>query len=126
MGRWGEPKTQEGERTVPITSAMWVILERARELTPFTEPQDTVWCSRNGSPLLTPNLQEWVKVAKKALDMPTFSFHSLRHTSATLSDGAGLTLAERKRILGHRDDKTALHYTHADLELVRRKMERVN
>ena len=126
MGRWGEPKTQEGERTVPITSAMWVILERARELSPFTESQDTVWCSRNGSPLLTPNLQEWVRVAKKALDMPTFSFHSLRHTAATLADQAGMTLAERMKVLGHRDKTTAMHYTHADHELVRRKMERVN
>lgn len=126
MGRWNEPKTEDGFRIVPITSAMWVILERAREMSAYTEPEHTVWCSRNGSPLLTPNLQEWIRVAKKALGMPTFSFHSLRHTAATLGDQAGMTLAERMKVLGHRDRATSMHYTHADLEEVRKKMERVN
>ena len=53
------------------------------------------------------------------------SWHSFRHTLGSLADQAGLTLTERKRVLGHAGDHMTMHYSHADLERVRVGLEAI-
>jgi integrase len=53
------------------------------------------------------------------------TWHSFRHTNATLADQAGLTDTERQRVLGHASDRMTRHYSHADLERVRAKLNEV-
>jgi hypothetical protein len=57
------------------------------------------------------------------MGMPAVSWNDLRHTSATFADQAGLTEAERQRILGHSNARTTKHYTHAEMAHVRVPME---
>jgi integrase len=53
------------------------------------------------------------------------TWHVFRHTHATLADQAGMSVAERQRVLGHSAESMTLHYTHADLEQVRGRMEQI-
>jgi integrase len=47
---------------------------------------------------------------------PGFRFHDLRHTGLTKYAQTGATLKEIMQRAGHKDEKTALMYQHADLE----------
>lgn len=119
-------KSNAGLRIIPLTTASYTILDDAKQRTKFGLAEHTVWTNRNGGPLDSHNVaNRWMPAAKKALGMPGFSFHSLRHTAATLADQAGVTLAERMKLLGHAGSAMGLRYTHADAETVREKLERV-
>ncbi len=52
---------------------------------------------------------------RAGLDPAKFSFHSWRHTLASMMGAAGVELEVRKRILGHVTDAMAERYNHADL-----------
>jgi integrase len=48
-----------------------------------------------------------------------------RYTNSTLADQAGLSVAERQRILGHSSSAMTMRYTHAELETMRERMEKI-
>lgn len=56
---------------------------------------------------------------------PWVTWHVLRHTCATLSDQAGLTVAEKQKLLGHATAAMSTHYTHPDMERMRLAWETV-
>jgi integrase len=66
-----------------------------------------------------------LKPIGEACGIPWINWHCLRHTASTLAKQAGLTLTERKKMLGHSPDRMAEHYSHADLERMREGMENV-
>lgn len=51
--------------------------------------------------------------------------HWCRHTFATLLNKAGVPELERKRLLGHSDKNITDHYTHTDIETLRKWLETV-
>lgn len=59
------------------------------------------------------------------VNLPWVSWHSFRHSNASFADQVGLTVVERQRVLGHASDRMTMHYSHADVDLVREKMERM-
>ncbi len=121
-GQWQDLKTREqGSRDVPLSRAALELLESLTR----GAAADPVFASRTGLPLNCDNiLRRDVKKALISLGLPvTLDLHSLRHTQSTLADQAGVSAAERQKILGHASQKMTQRYTHAELERVRPAME---
>src|SRR5260370_36081345 len=83
--------------------------------------------SRNGTPINPKNLLRRVlQPACRKLNLPVISWHSFRHTHATLLGEVGESLRTAQAILGHSDLKTTLNiYTHAIPESQKRAVARV-
>lgn len=125
-GGYGTLKARTSRRNIPLTTEAWYQFSRLKMASKFAGPDDPVWAASNGKPLDRHNLSNrQLKAAAKAAGLSWASFHNLRHTSSTLADQAGLSVAERQRILGHATAEQTLHYTHAELEVVRGRMERI-
>lgn len=126
-GQWQDLKTREqGRRDIPLSAAAVELLGQLAQNRKLTEMLNApVFASRNGTPINSDNvLRRHVKPVLIALKLPAeIDLHSMRHTQATLADQAGVTPAERQKILGHRSQKMTHHYTHAELERVRPAME---
>jgi integrase len=109
-------------RNIPITGECWVALSRLKA----GGPDEPVFVNRVGKPIDWRNIAErHLKPAAKALGVPWVSFHTFRHTNSTLADQAGLSVAERQRILGHSSSGMTMRYSHADIEQVRGRMEKI-
>jgi integrase len=113
-------------RKIPLTAEAWVAVTIQWEMSKFRGEDQPVFASRNGTPLDAHNVSNRaLKPAAKKIGLPWVSFHSLRHTTATLADKAGLTIAEKQKILGHRTADISTHYTHPEIERVRQAMEQM-
>jgi len=122
-GQFGAPKTRSSRREVPVS-------ESARKLLkPFLAAGDEtlVFRSRTGSPINPKNLSRRVLQPKcRELNLPVVSWHSFRHTHATLLTEVGESIKTTQAILGHSDLNTTLNiYSHPIPESQRRAIERV-
>jgi integrase len=73
-----------------------------------------VLCYEDGSPLSATGLTQRFTRFARTLDLPPVSYHSLRHSAATLLLKQGMSLPEVSAILGHADPAiTARVYAHA-------------
>jgi integrase len=86
-----------------------------------------VFVSRNGTPLNPKNLLRRVlQPTCRKLGLPVVSWHSFRHTHATLLGEVGESLRTAQAILGDSDLKTTLNiYTHAIPESQKRAVAKV-
>jgi len=78
---------------------------------------------KGGLSLEFTNLMELAKVPRKAElagRKGVRSFHSLRHTAASLMANAGVPEELRMRITGHESKDVHCHYTHLELEALRK------
>lgn len=81
-GRFDSPKSRYGRRDVPLTESMARALWRVRGT---RVDEELVFPSAAGTPLEPSNLAERVfKPAARSAGVPWASFHSLRHTCASL------------------------------------------
>ena len=72
-----------------------------------------VFPSQVGTPLGGRNLIRHYKIRLKTADPPTFRFHDLRHTCATLLLNQGVHVKFVQELLGHGDVSLALNvYSH--------------
>lgn len=124
-GQYQDLKTSEGRRDVPLSIAAAKLLQGIHRSTKFRGADHPVFVARTGKPINSDNvLRRHVKPVLKALKLPIeIDLHAMRHTQATLADQAGVTGAERQRILGHGSQRMTQNYTHAELERVRPAME---
>ncbi|MBZ5702883.1 MAG: tyrosine-type recombinase/integrase [Acidobacteriia bacterium] len=92
-----------------------------------TTPQDLVFCTPKGTYLSPKNLYNRVLApACDSIGLPRVSWHSFRHSSATLLGEVGESLRTAQAILGHSDPETTLNtYMHAIPDSQRRAVERV-
>jgi integrase len=122
-GRYQGLKSKRSRRNVPLLPLAAQVLEAVMNRSKFTDPNDPVFASRVGTPIdLHNELNRRLHPVTAELKLPAIGWHDLRHTASTLADQAGLTEAERQRILGHADLRMTRHYTHAHLEHVRSAM----
>jgi len=120
-------KNRSAWRKIPLTAESWVALMEQWEATKFRGDDHPVFASRAGTPLDGHNmLQRVFKPRARKLGLAWANFHCLRHTAATLADKAGLSLAEKQKILGHATAGMSMHYTHPEIERVRQAMERMS
>jgi integrase len=86
-----------------------------------------VFVTSKGTPLNSKNLyNRKLAPASDAIGLPRVSWHSFRHTHATLLHESGESLKTAQALLGHSDLETTLGvYTHAIPDSQKRAVERV-
>lgn len=126
-GLFGSPKTKSSRRDVPMSQPVREALMAQRGERIGADAEILIFTSRNGTPLNPKNLLRRVlQPACRKLNLPVISWHSFRHTHATLLGEVGESLRTAQAILGHSDLKTTLNiYTHAIPESQRRAVEKV-
>jgi len=123
-GEFGPPKTKSSRRVIPISSALRRVLEDQRA---GTNPEDLVFQTPKGTPLSDKNLyNRELAPACDQIGQPRISWHSFRHTHATLLHANGESLKTAQALLGHSDLETTLNvYTHTLSDSQRDAVERV-
>ncbi len=123
-GEFGPPKTKSSRRVIPISSALRRVLEDQRA---GTNPEDLVFQTPKGTPLSDKNLyNRELAPACDQIGQPRISWHSFRHTHATLLHANGEFLKTAQALLGHSDLETTLNvYTHTLSDSQRDAVERV-
>lgn len=132
----GEPKTEAGERIIPISKKLCEELKQYRSRQNEKRSKaGTAWkelnlvCpnSRNGNFLDHTNVREsFYRLLKKA-GLPLVHIHDLRHNAATLMRSRGVDLKVIQEILGHSSmDITANIYSHVLPSMQIEAAERMN
>lgn len=114
-GMVGPPKSRFGVRSVPLTSELRTSLLAKKLESPFSQDDDPVFASRAGSTLDAHNVRaRIIKPAAQAADLPWVSFHSLRHTFASMCFRNGCNAKQVQMLLGHHAASFTLDtYIHA-------------
>jgi integrase len=126
-GVFGTPKTKSSRRDVPISGPVGEALLAHRRRSEETGPDDLVFATWKRTPLNQKNLlRRQLRPACAALELPLVSWHSFRHTHATLLGEVSESLKTAQALLGHSDLETTLNvYTHAIPESQRRAVDKV-
>jgi integrase len=121
---WGDVDFQQGiitvraayakngeSRSVPMNKVLTETLQVIRINTPGTAQ---VFCNRKGMPYRS--FRTVFERAVRRADIQDFTFHDLRHTFASRLVMAGVDLPTVKELMGHKDIKMTLRYTHLSAE----------
>ena len=127
-GEFGSPKTRSSNRVIPISEFLRMLLESRRNGSKSIAPNELVFCSPTGTPLNKQNLYNRVLApACDRIKQPRVSWHSFRHTHATLLTEVGESIKTAQALLGHSDLGTTLNtYAHVIPDSQRRAVERVS
>jgi hypothetical protein len=123
---WTRPKTQAGERHIPVGPGLLHVL-RELHADQGVNPHDLVWHRPDGKPIgPRDDYRAWHNLLLAAgviEDGETLSMHVARHTAASLLRGGGVDEQTRMEILRprHRRRPTHLRPHIADLHTVRRE-----
>jgi integrase len=126
-GVFGLPKTKSSRRDVPMSPPVRETLLAHRVRARQKDPDDLVFATSKQTPLNPKNLLRRVlRPTCASLGLPLITWHSFRHTHATLLGEVGESLRTAQAILGHSDLETTLKvYTHAIPESQRRAVGKV-
>jgi integrase len=98
----GPPKSRRSRRDVPISDSLVLKLRRARRDSEWPGAEHPVFPSLCGSPLQADNLRRRaLKPTAEEAGVPWISFHTLRHTCASLLFAEGRNAVQVQRWLGH-------------------------
>ncbi len=125
-----EPKTKNGIRVVPLSSAACVAFKSALENRPHPDVEVAIdgcekflFLNRTGKPRASDNLQHGLKdIIKKynkphEVQLPNITPHTFRHTFITDMYNGGLDIKTIQSIVGHSNVQTTLDiYTHTNPE----------
>lgn len=124
------PKTQAGERTVPMSPPVLAMLDRYRDAL-GGEPTGFVLRNRDGRPVYVERVVTrgaWTRLmvdagAVDAQGRPKYTLHALRHGNVSMLIEEGLDLFQIKHVVGHsRIATTADIYGHLMPESQRARM----
>ena len=106
-------KSGNGRREVPLSVGMAARLLAHRRDT-YAGPESPVFVSRAGTPLRPSNIwRRTLKPTREAVGLPWVTFHSFRHTCASLLFEAGRNVKQVSEWLGHADPAFTLRrYVH--------------
>ena len=145
-GEYLAPNKKSSAGNIPIPEWFIPELQRLRDQSKWFGEEDPVFAATNGRPLDEHNVakrhlkqaaalaglgtpeipavprSKGAKAKKKVPAKSWVSWHTFRHTNSTLADAAGLTPTERQRILRHANTDMTMYYSHADLDLVRGRL----
>jgi integrase len=135
-GNWGEgaPKTRSSRRTIALPISILEALRayRVRQLElrlslgGAYRDQGYVFTTLEGRPLHVNSLMLRFQRLTKEAKLPVIRFHDLRHTSASLSLAEGTHPKIVQERLGHSTIQMTIdRYTHSNVEMQRREMERL-
>ena len=119
-GHFDTPKSQESARLIPLAAVARAVLARLQPRS--GQPDDLVFRTEAGGPLNRHNLlRRHLRPACRELGIEGISWHSLRHSHATLLDTTGAPLGTVQALLGHATPEiTRKIYLHAIPEDQRR------
>lgn len=107
------PKTDAGRRSVALPTIVLDELAQHLDARVDRAPTSLVFTSEVGGYLRRSNFRRRVWLpATKAVGMPGFRFHGLRHTGATLAAATGAPLRALMTRMGHSTPSAALRYQH--------------
>ena len=126
-GRFGSPKTKDSIRDVPMSEPVVELLTAHRQRCGSVDGDSLVFPDGDGSPM------NWEKRLNQGvlhpictgLGLPKISWHSFRHSQATLMGQTGEPQRTAQAILGHGSSKTTDQYIHSVPESERRVMDKV-
>ncbi|MCH8946067.1 MAG: site-specific integrase, partial [Acidobacteria bacterium] len=126
-GRFGSPKTKKSIRDVPMSEQVVELLTAHRQRCGPVDGESLVFPDTHGSPM---NWQKRLNQGMlhpicKQLGLPKISWHSFRHSQATLMGQTGEPQRTAQAILGHGSSKTTDQYIHSVPESERRVMDKV-
>lgn len=112
-GHFDTPKTDRSARLIPLGSEAVVLFKRLRQ--DQVNPNSLVFATQAGGPLNRHNLlRRYLKPACKKLELGGITWHSLRHSHATMLDATGAPLGTVQALLGHSSSEiTREVYLHA-------------
>ena len=127
-GYFGSPKTRSSNRVIPMSENLSRVIAALRSRSISTGLEDLVFATRKGTPLNSKNLYNRVLApACDRIEQPRVSWHSFRHSHATLLAEVGESIKTAQALLGHSDLQTTLNtYAHAIPASQRRAVERVS
>lgn len=127
--------SKTGTRAIPLGGDAWAVLEAQRErrrevgrevgrLSPyvFTNADGNHYHTRLGRSLISNH----TRGALKSAGIADASFHTLRHSAASLMVQAGVSLYEVQRILGHSTPTVTQRYAHLHPEHLRGAVARLD
>ncbi len=113
--KYGPLKHENRKRNVEIPEALVSVLDAMKGRKHFTGPDDPVFAGRTGKPADEHNYaKRHLKPTGRELGMPWLSWHVFRHTHATLTKIAGMSDADRMKLMGHGSLSMTDRYTHAE------------
>ena len=126
-GEFVTPKTRSSRRLIPMSSTLTGIHQKHRAEGGQCAPEALVFGTSKGTPLNAKNLyNRELAPACDQIEQPRVSWHSFRHTHATLLGEVGGSLKTAQALLGHSDLETTLNvYTHAIPDSQKTAVERV-
>ncbi len=95
-------------RKVPLNKTVRELLGRLRR----EARSEKVFCDGEGQPYASRTLQWQFHRAVKDAKIENFRFHDLRHTCASWLAMAGVPILTIKEVLGHKDIRMTLRYSH--------------
>ncbi len=147
--KFNPPKTQKGNRTIPLTNEAIVVLRKQKaqcewlksqigtrdNLTPVKGFENLVFYTRMTTPVCERSIVAAIKAAlrrinkNRAEDEPEFAYftpHTLRHTFATRCFESGMQPKTLQELLGHNSlEMTMGLYTHVIEEMKQREVEKI-
>lgn len=113
-GELGPPKTSAGRRDVPLSPAMARTLRELRAQSKWADDSDPVFPNRSGKPLNQTSIRHrHLRPVLEEVGAPWASFHTLRHTCASMLFAAGRNPIQVAKWLGHRSSSVTLDvYAH--------------
>lgn len=115
----GDSKT--GPRTVWLSSPARRTLDVLPRAGEFVFPAR----GRGSRPMSTDSLHSFWRRLRTDAGFPDLRLHDLRHTYASFALRRQESVVTIGRLLGHRDPRTTLRYTHFDEPMLRRSVETV-
>ncbi|HTC58738.1 MAG TPA: site-specific integrase [Solirubrobacteraceae bacterium] len=112
-GEFGDPKSEDSGRSIPLADRVASELEKHRERSAYATDGALVFCHpETGNPLDRSKLTRRFKKATKRAEVRTITYHELRHTFGTRMAAAGVPLRTLQYWMGHADSKTTQIYAH--------------
>jgi integrase len=112
-GEFGDPKSEESGRSVPLAKRVGDALTDLRERSLYPADSDLVFGhAETGHPLDRSKLVRRFKGALERAEVRRITFHELRHTFGTRMAANGVPLRTIQHWMGHADAKTTQVYAH--------------
>lgn len=117
------PKTNKAIRKIPISSALYPILNEYREQN-YRSSKHYVLTNCNGDMIDPCSIQYKFKELIKKIKITSITFHGLRHTFATRCIELGMDIKTLSEILGHSNVSTTMNiYVHSTEQQKKNQME---